>query len=273
MSGRPRLPSSERREMDTNFSSTSASATPQELIGQLPREVHLTQIGIWGAILWAGLSVVFFAVMLPDVIDAVQETPHTAELRRDGSETVGEITRLWHPGRHGFRISYTFTANQSSFSGKADVPQKLRNSLREFGSLPIRYLPANPAINHPAAWEDLRPRIWVLIYPWLLCLPILIVATQAIAFAINLRNERRLLAEGALAAGVITRCRYRSRGGIRVKYEFQTQDGRMSTGSGSAASRCKVGSQVWVIYLPQDAQRNLPYPSLYYRVVQRSIGG
>ena len=69
-------------------------------------------------------------------------------LRQDSAEVTGKFTHL---GRAGVR--YTFIAYGGTFSGSSAVPPRLMRGLEESSSIGIRYLPSNPAINHPAAWE------------------------------------------------------------------------------------------------------------------------
>jgi hypothetical protein len=87
-------------------------------------------------------------------IDAVQQMQHRDALRRDGSETSGEVTRLWTSGHGLYRnVRYTFTVNGNAFTGEAQAPKNYWASLQNGGSLSVRYVSANPAINHPGAWE------------------------------------------------------------------------------------------------------------------------
>lgn len=209
-------------------------------------------------------------------VRAVQQTQHRAALRRDSSETVAEITRMWH-GKTTDVVHYAFTVNGTSFVGEAEVPGDLRYDLRRSRFLPIRYLAANPDVNHPAAWEwslvFWRPQSSDLVHipyfsselEWFLA-PLLF-GPLGVVFFMELRTDRKLLAEGAPAAGLVTKCTPGTRGSYWMKYEFHTEDGRVAKGS-CGGSPAEVGTKIWVLYLPQDPRQNCRFPSENYRVVE-----
>jgi hypothetical protein len=74
-------------------------------------------------------------------------------LRQGGADVIGKITQLGRAGKGAEFVRYTFIANGGIVSGGSAVPPKLMHGLRESNSLRIRYLPSDPVINHPAAWE------------------------------------------------------------------------------------------------------------------------
>jgi len=95
-----------------------------------------------------------FAIVVWYGVDTVQQMRHRDALRHDGSETTGEVTRLWSSGHGAYRkVSYTFIVNGTVYRGEAQVPKDRWASLQNAGSLSVRYVPANPTINHPGAWE------------------------------------------------------------------------------------------------------------------------
>jgi hypothetical protein len=87
-------------------------------------------------------------------VDTLRQMQHRDALRTSGMETTGDVTRLWSSG-HGMyhKVSYTFTVNGTVFAGEALAPKENWDSLQDRGSLLVRYLSTNPAINHPGAWE------------------------------------------------------------------------------------------------------------------------
>jgi hypothetical protein len=132
-----------------------------------------------------------------------------------------------------------------------------------FHSIPIRYLPADPTVNHPAGWE------WTALLElnWIGASIIFVVA--AIVLLLLLRMDRPLLAKGAPAVANVTQCSPNTMGnGFQVEYEFHAEDGRVTKGCGWYGSSQESGARICVLYLPQKPQRNLPYPSANYRVVQ-----
>ena len=255
--------------MDTNI--------PSELTGPLPRKLRATRSGISLALVFLTFLTLAVAAALWGAINTAQQVQHKVELRRGGSETVGEVTRTRN-GKRADIVYYTFTVSGIPFMGKAEVPGFLRHDLRETNLLVIRYLLENPDVNHPAAWE------WSLVY-WqsqrldLLHLPdfssellwlsaSLISAAIGMIFLLGLRKQRRLLTVGAPTTAVVTKCSRGTRGSCFVEYKFRTKEGRVMTGSCSD-SRKEIGTTFCVLYLPQNPKRNMMYPSSDYRVVQR----
>ena len=251
--------------MNLEASSREIATAPSELTGPLPRRLRMRPNGIQMAT--AGLVMLalsIFFILFP-VRKMAKQMQITAALRTDGRDAVGEITRLWeerekHSNLH---VGYTFTINGASFTGESSVPDHLWQSIRQSSSLPIRYLPANPAMNHPAEWEGATFSGMWLLGSAVFILPFLV----ALAFFVMLLSERRLVAEGLLVAAVVKKCSS-GRRGFSVMYEFRTQDENMIAGRGWSPCRHEIGTSVWVLYLPQNPRRNQPYPSLTYRVAE-----
>jgi hypothetical protein len=262
--------------MNTNSDLTGSATIPSELTGPLPRRFEATGAGIHLARVAPALLALAIVPALWGGINAAQQMQHESALRSDSGETVGEVTRTLK-GKTSDFVYYTFSVNGKILTGNAEVPMDLRYDLRISRSLPIRYLPTNPDVNHPAAWE------WSLVY-WrpqssdLVHLPgfsselqwlfvSLITGVIGLAFLVGLRRERKLIAEGAPATAVVTKCSRGTRGSFLVEYEFRTGEGRSIKGSRSD-SRREIGANFCVLYLPQNPRRNMRYPSSDYRVVQ-----
>jgi hypothetical protein len=218
------------------------------------------------------MATVSLAVALSGVcwwsINAVQKIRTREALRSDSSETVGEVKRLWSPGRSStLWVGYTFTVNETSFKGETQVPEQLENSLRESGSLPIRYLPSDPEVNHPSAWEESTISAWLsLIFPDLL---LFVLAAFGMMLFAQIRMDRRLVAEGMPALAVITKCSpAKGRSGISIKYEFRTVDDRVVSGISGYDSLQEIGASICVLYLLRDPKLNRPYQLLNCRVAQ-----
>jgi hypothetical protein len=94
----------------------------------------------------------------------------------------------------------------------------------------------------------------------------IVPAVLGILFLVQFPKQRKLVAEGMPAVGVITKCG-RARGGFYVNYEFHTEDGKLASGSSLSDSRKEIGENIWVLHLPDNPRRNGPYPFDYYRVV------
>lgn len=244
--------------MDTDPHFAGASTVPSELTGQLPRKICATGGGTQGTILGTILLSLAGVYVLWVGIDTAQQIQQRASLRRDGSEVTAEIEKLSSSRKPS--VSYTFTVNGATFTGEARVPDEKFGRLWGASSLPIRYLPADPTVNHPAAWE------WsALTDLYLFFVPILFVVPGT-AILLTKRMDRRLVAEGKPVAAAVTGCD-RSKSGFIVKYEFRVEDGTMAKGDCWSQNRQEIGASIWVLYLPQNPGRNLLYPSLNYLVV------
>lgn len=249
--------------MDSTLDLADASIVPPELTGPLPRRTRTSGNGIQMVIAAAVLLGIGVAYVIWGGIDATRQMEHRTQLRHSGSEAVGVINRLWSPGRSPkTRVSYTFIADGTPFVGEAQVPNRLVHGLLGSNTLPIRYLSANPAINHPAAWE------WSVVQNSDFFIAAILCMAFGLLLFIPLRMERRLVAEGVPAAGLITGCSRGRRSGFSVKYDFRTQDGSIAKGNGWFDRNQQVGAKICVLYLPQNPRRSQPYPSPNYRVTQ-----
>ena len=86
-------------------------------------------------------------------------------LRDQGRDTVGSVTAT-HAGHGPPTVTYAFKANGLNYSGKAEI-LNYRLVLHESDSIAVRYLPADPTVNHPADWAwsnqgDLIPEVFIL---------------------------------------------------------------------------------------------------------------
>ena len=223
-------------------------AIPEELNGPLPRTARLTGNGAASTVafvVFAGMSLTLGIVFGSRGREAIE---HRDALRRDGMETTGQITRAWESGRSGstHNVSYTFEANGSEFSGESTVPAAQWRTMPAAGTLRVRYLAANPAVNHPADWEVTDASAWtpVAITAFLFIAPILLVY--------QLRLERQLILSGLPAVGTVTRCTRRR--------------------SGWSSSARTPGERVPVLYLEENPRRCRPYPLPDYRAAARISG-
>ena len=249
--------------MDSDISSIGMTIIPSELSGSLPRPLRLSKNGVKMAAAAAVMLILAVGFALSFAIGTVPQLQKERDLRRNGTETVGEITRLWSQGRPiVLKVSYTFVVAGVSYTGEARVPDRFWHGLHDAPSLPIQYLPSNPAINHPEAWELTALSDWdSLVAP-------IVGLALAVFLLVPLRSERRLVAKGLPAVGEITQCTPGKRGGFSVSFDFRAQDGSVTKGSGWSESRQQVGERVCVLYFPQNPRRNLSYPSPNYRVGQ-----
>jgi hypothetical protein len=246
--------------MDPTVSFPADWKPPRELARALPRETRISGRGMAVAIAALVLLVAAVAVYLVLHNQARQQAAHSEELRTVGREASGEIERLWHEGKASVpMVTYAFTADGARILGESSVPAALWADLRKAGFLPVRYLPSNPTVNHPAAWAAAATPAWLAFFfpAWL--------AAGGIFLLTSLKRQAEMAAEGVAAVGVVTRC-FRVKAGWRVRYQFRAQEGAVSKGSDQVLHRPEVGATVCVLYLPRNPRRNRVYPMLLYRV-------
>jgi hypothetical protein len=172
---------------------------------------------------------------------------------------VGKVTGFSIARYAPMGVSYRFLVDGVTYSGEAKEPAG-GTSLEKADEIPIRFLPSNPAINHPDAWE------WSPAIGWLYTAgEIFFTAMGGFVFAFFWR-DRRLAREGKAAAGVVTSCTRDDRR-FDVGYEFCTEDGLPMRGKSDCADEYGVGARVWILYLPQKPRRNQMYPLLFFDVV------
>jgi hypothetical protein len=249
--------------MHPNTDSPSAPPIPSELAGRLPRITRLSSSGAQMVRLAAISLALAIGVGLYAAVDAVEQIEHRAALRRDGKQVVGTVTALRKSG-----LFYTFTVNGVSYGGKTYLPEHIHLSLGQLANymenspIPIRYLPQNPAINHPAAWEwpSFMDLGWFL-FP-------IFFGPFGYFLVTDLRRDRQLVSEGVAATGTVKKCTRLRKGGFAIDYEFPTEDGSLVQGSGASPAEVEIGAGILLLYLPQNPQRSNPYPAGSYRVAQ-----
>lgn len=232
------------------------SATiPPELGLPIPRGAHLKRNGVHMAVVaWIILA---FGVGLgiSEAIHIVREGRHRAELRNNSREAAGVVTK---EGRAN-TVYYAFTANGTTFTDNARAPNSQWYRLEKNGPIPVRYLAANPAIHHPAAWE------WSIFLEWNPLLAITMALFLSGVFFASLHGDRKLIAEGTPAVGTVTSCSPWSRGGFIVRYEFRTADGMALRGKGWPENSYEIGAPICILYLSRNPMRNKSYPMTNYR--------
>ena len=241
-----------------------APALPAELAGEMPRSVRLTGTGIGTVIVFAILSLASGIGCLHIHTLIVQRTQQ-ATLPSAGVETTSEITRVWLEGRTTRtgvpRVSYNFEANGTTVMGEAEVPKRLLQSVEESKTLPVRYLPGNPAVNYPADWTP--PAVPTR---GMLIISLIVMVAADVAGLLVLWRHAQLVAQGIPVHAVVTRCSRVGWSGYRVRYEFRTSEGVAMRGVGRCGSTQEIGAKIWVLYWPENPRRSCPHPPLSLRV-------
>jgi len=185
-------------------------------------------------------------------------------LRRDGRELVAQITELPSSKSHTY-VQYTFRVGRVWYSGEAkllDGPLKVKVGQ----AILIRYLPADPTINHPAAWvwtlgSDIVPILFLLLLSGVGFLP-------AVMLPMKLLRERKLARDGWCVDGRVTACAP-NRTRFSVDYEFHTQENVLVEGSNDyCEEEYELGSAIRIIYLGDHPKRNAFYPLPAFRIVE-----
>ena len=234
---------------------------PRELTRALPRETRILGLGRLQAILgWGmllGAAVFFLAVRT----EGQHQAARIEMLRTQGRETDSRITSLWRRGKSSTpMVAYAFTVNGARISGDSEAPRSLWLRMRVADHLPVRFVPSNPAVNHPTEWAEVANPAWL---PFLL--PALFVPLGIFVLR-SLKQQRRLVAEGMPAAGAITGC-YRTKNGWLAHYQFRTKDGAVVRGRSQVYSKFAEGTAVCVLYLPEKPQKSQLYLTSAYKVV------
>jgi hypothetical protein len=247
--------------MDPQFAFPENWAPPRELTRALPRETQLTGRGKFMMV----MAWIFLIAVVPVYVwmhnQEAQTKANTELLRTQGQEANGEIVRLWRRDRGRVpMVGYAFTANGVRLTGEASVPSTMWSSIQKAGFLPVRYVPSNPAINHPAAWEAGTPPDWMAF---------LVPAMLAVGGGLllwKIYRQSQLAAEGTPSAGVVTKC-FRVKNGWMVRYQFRLKDGTVASGRDQIYRKLEAGAPVCVLYRSENPRRNQLYPACMYRVV------
>ena len=176
-------------------------------------------------------------------------------LQEQGVNTDAQITRVWRSTGKDQQhwVSYRFTVQERTYTARKGVPPRIWQTLRAGSSLPVRFLPSNPKVNHPIEWDDTPMPNWV---PYLVFAALVGTAS---ALAMRLRKQMQLLTEGRPAPGIVTGHR-RTKNGTIIRYEFQLMNGATAKGRSQSRRPPAIGAPICVLYDPENPRRNAPYP-------------
>ena len=138
---------------------------PQELMGALPRKTRLTGHGVFAFVLALAMMPGAIFTFVGFRMAQSESNELNEKLRTQGREATAKIVRLWRTEGRGATdmVAYAFSAGAARVHGECEVPLRLWAGLHNGADLPVRYLPSDPAVNHPAAWEEDTTPMWVAI--------------------------------------------------------------------------------------------------------------
>jgi hypothetical protein len=220
------------------------------------REIRLTGGGIalLALAMLLGLGGVVAGIALHR--QAARETETAILLDAQGVRAEATVTRVWKSGGKSPQgwASYQFTHGGAIYEKRLKPPRNVWGRLREGDTLPIRFLPSDPSVNHPEDWSD-RP-----MPPWLpYLIAALLIVTGGLLAAV-VQRQTRLLAEGQPALGVIVRHKRADHGQTALYYEFRQLSGAVAQGRSVKKTAIPIGEQVCIIYNPDNPKRNAMYP-------------
>jgi hypothetical protein len=225
---------------------------PPDLTRPTPRHVRITGHGVTSAVVAAVAMALGLAIAIKLGLDISQKMKNIAALHGEGAVTEGEVTGLAYEGRgHVLVARYSFAVGGNYLTGRADVPRDLEQEFQLHSPLFIRFVPSNPAVNHPAAWEDSARSDWIVEI-----VPAMPVALGVWLFVL-LGREKKLLIAGSPAIATITDCT-RGRNGFFARYEFQTAEGQRATGGYTYSRPQEIGAMLCILYMPQKEDSNEP---------------
>ena len=230
--------------------------TPPDGLGYSSlRPVSLTGGGIALLVVAAMMSMGAVAAGIGLGTTAKRQAKDHRLLQEQGVNTEAQITRVWRSGDKNQQhlVSYRFTVQEREYVARKGVPPRIWQTLKAGSSLPVRFLPSDPKVNHPSEWSDTPMPSWL---PYLLSGAL--VAT-AFGCTIPLRIQMRLLTEGRPAPGTVTGHR-RTKDGTILRYEFVLLNGATAKGRGQSRRPPAIGAPICVLYDPENPRRNAPYP-------------
>jgi hypothetical protein len=250
-------------DMSTD-NSNEAWTIPPELEQPLPRRVRLSFTGIAYCIMGAasifiGLGLAYRLVHSELRREADNESL-TRSLAAEGSETEATVTRL--STTVGHLVTYQYTVDGRSYSKGAFIATEHWQALKVGSALAIRYLPSDPAKSFPESDSPDSQTHWLVVVP-ASAFVLLLMFSFAYGQLSAVLPQRRLLADGRLARGVVTGCKRGSRGrrsGYFLSYAFSLADGTQCQGREFSGQPLAEKSPVAVLYDPDRPRRSAPYP-------------
>ncbi len=195
------------------------------------------------------------------------ETAHL--LREESALAEGTVTRLWRSRGDDPKhwVAYRYAASGREYQGTARLSLRSWRLLELGAPIPVYYARSRPDISRPfsSAWSGMPA--------WVPCAAAFALAAAGLLATLAPVYQRRLLSEGRAAPAIVTRRESARRGGRaarsegRIHYAFALLSGATAYGkAGPMKDAPDAGSVITVLYLPDDARRNAPYPLPFARL-------
>jgi hypothetical protein len=235
----------------------NSQSPPDELTGPTPRSLSASDGTTKSVMTFTFVFLAFGVITVGGIKTAYRQFQIRAELRQNRQTVMGTVTKLLR-GRSGHSVDYQFAVAGVTYAGSAEV-QSVPDP-RPSEPILIRYDSANPAMNHPDAWEwspgrDLVPALFGCFMSG--------VAAFYLIYTFRLRTVVRY---GQPATARVENC-VRNGKIYRVRYTFQTQGGTEQTGRSDSQEHREIGTSTWILYMPQNPRRNCLYPNSAFDVL------
>ncbi len=232
-----------------------------ELRGPIPRKVQLAPSGrrlaLWGGVLVMILGgyVFFFTKQASVGNEAIEELG----VRTQG--TVHDKQARDGPTGTGYYLYYNFRdQNGSGVRSSVRVPESVYSSVSVNDAVEVIYLPSDPLVHvAPGISESRTSPPALLLVAGFLAAPLLMAE-------IIRRRHRTLVSRGEAVAGVVRELR--GRGQAQSFSVFYTVEGQERSLRGSLrGANLREGSLLTVLYLEDNPDASLLYPSSFYRAI------
>jgi len=246
-----------------------ATEIPAELVASCPRDVRATPAGAVLAVL--SLAAIAGGLVLGVVLFLVAEHQHQVRMSLDrfgiSAEAIIENLRVRQQKDPKFFVRYSFRAGSRVEQAELEVARAIYERLRVGDKLPIRYLESDPAVHQLPGYSSEPFPEWGAVVLGTF------VSIGGVLLLWPLSRQRRFVSEGRAATAVVTDSK-RIRGDAKkrevFRYEFKILSGALREGKSSAVQKAPaVGSQIVVLYDPENPKRNAPYPLLFARAAIR----
>lgn len=241
-----------------------ARRIPPELEQPLPRRIRLTGIGIAYCVI--ALGCIAFGVYMTAKIcleELHREAANDSVTRRlttEGGETDATVTDM-RTGL-GYVVFFDYTIDGRHYQRGALISLEHWQSLQVGSSLAIRYLPSDPHQAYPVTDPPNSQNHWSTSLPMVGMILLFMFGFAAVYLSLVL-PQRRLLARGSPAQGIVTRCKEGHRGrssGYYLYYDFSVPEGSHCQGKAFRSQPMAEGSAVTILFDRDRPRRNTLYP-------------